>query len=84
VPRVEGLRIGLSSDEQADYGPLVTRAAVDKVRHYIDVGVREGAHLAVDGRGFRMQGYENGFFLGGCLFDRVTPEMTIYREEIFG
>ncbi|MDG5651641.1 aldehyde dehydrogenase family protein, partial [Acinetobacter baumannii] len=51
---------------------------------YIDQGVAEGAHLAVDGRGFKLQGYENGFYMGGSLFDRVTPDMTIYKEEIFG
>ena len=84
VPRVEGLRIGPSSDTQADYGPLVTRAHLEKVRSYVDLGVREGARLAVDGRGFKLQGYENGFFMGGCLFDQVTPDMRIYKEEIFG
>jgi malonate-semialdehyde dehydrogenase (acetylating)/methylmalonate-semialdehyde dehydrogenase len=84
IPRVEGLKIGLSSDAGADYGPLVTRAALDRVRSYVDHGVSEGAKLVVDGRGFKMQGYEEGFFIGGCLFDHVTPEMKIYREEIFG
>jgi malonate-semialdehyde dehydrogenase (acetylating) / methylmalonate-semialdehyde dehydrogenase len=84
IPRVEGLKIGPSTDPQADYGPLVTRAHLDKVRDYVDLGVREGARLVVDGRGFRLQGYENGNFMGGCLFDAVTPDMRIYREEIFG
>ncbi len=84
IPRVEALKIGPSHDEAADYGPLVTRDAVEKVRGYIETGVREGAQLAVDGRGFTLQGYENGFYLGGSLFDRVTPDMTIYKEEIFG
>ncbi|GJD53204.1 Putative 3-oxopropanoate dehydrogenase [Methylobacterium crusticola] len=84
VPRVESLKIGPSTDPSADYGPLVTRAALERVRNYVDIGVREGAELVVDGRGFTMQGYENGFYLGGCLFDRVTPEMRIYKEEIFG
>jgi malonate-semialdehyde dehydrogenase (acetylating) / methylmalonate-semialdehyde dehydrogenase len=65
-------------------GPLVTRAHLDKVRSYVDHGVEEGAELVVDGRELKLQGYENGFFMGGCLFDRVTPEMRIYREEIFG
>jgi malonate-semialdehyde dehydrogenase (acetylating)/methylmalonate-semialdehyde dehydrogenase len=83
-PRVENLRVGLSTDEGADYGPLVTREALDRVRGYIDIGVKEGATLAVDGRDFRMQGHENGFFIGGSLFDNVTPDMRIYREEIFG
>ncbi|GBD47443.1 CoA-acylating methylmalonate-semialdehyde dehydrogenase [Methylopila sp. Yamaguchi] len=84
VPRVESLKIGPSTDGSADYGPLVTREAVERVTAYVEKGVAEGAELAVDGRGFKLQGYENGFYLGGCLFDRVTPEMTIYKEEIFG
>jgi malonate-semialdehyde dehydrogenase (acetylating) / methylmalonate-semialdehyde dehydrogenase len=65
-------------------GPLVTAEHLAKVRSYIDHGVSEGAELVVDGRDFKMQGYENGFFVGGCLFDRVTPAMKIYKEEIFG
>ncbi len=84
IPRVESLKIGPSTDSSADYGPLVTRQALERVRSYIDIGVEEGASLAVDGRGFRMQGYEDGFYLGGCLFDRVTKDMRIYKEEIFG
>jgi malonate-semialdehyde dehydrogenase (acetylating) / methylmalonate-semialdehyde dehydrogenase len=84
IPRVEALKIGPSTDPSADYGPMVTKAHLDKVRSYVDLGVTEGATLAVDGRGFRMQGYENGFYMGGCLFDHVTPNMRIYKEEIFG
>jgi len=84
VPRVESLKIGPSSDPQADYGPLVTRAHLDKVRSYVELGIQEGAKLAVDGRAFKLQGYESGFFMGGCLFDEVTPQMRIYQEEIFG
>ena len=84
VPRVESLKVGPSTDPQADYGPLVTRTHMQKVRDYVDLGVKEGATLAVDGRSFKLQGYENGFFMGGCLFDDVTPEMRIYKEEIFG
>jgi len=84
VPRVEALKIGPSTDLGADYGPLVSKAHLEKVKSYIDLGVKEGAKLAVDGRGFKMQGYENGFYLGGTLFDRVTKEMRIYKEEIFG
>jgi malonate-semialdehyde dehydrogenase (acetylating)/methylmalonate-semialdehyde dehydrogenase len=84
VPRVRGLKIGPGTDREAEMGPLVTAQHRDKVSRYIDVGEREGAQLVVDGRGFKMQGYENGFFLGGTLFDRVTPDMTIYKEEIFG
>jgi malonate-semialdehyde dehydrogenase (acetylating)/methylmalonate-semialdehyde dehydrogenase len=84
VPRVESLKIGPSTDASADYGPLVTRQALERVRDYVEIGINEGATLAVDGRGFKMQGYENGFYLGGCLFDHVTKDMRIYKEEIFG
>jgi len=84
VPRVEGLKIGLPTDETADFGPLVTGTHLERVKAYVGLGVEEGAKLLVDGRGFKMQGYENGFFMGGCLFDAVTPPMRIYREEIFG
>ena len=84
APRVESLKIGPSTDPSADFGPLVTKAHLDKVRAYVDLGIKEGAKLAVDGRDFRMQGYENGFFMGGCLFDEVRSDMRIYREEIFG
>jgi malonate-semialdehyde dehydrogenase (acetylating) / methylmalonate-semialdehyde dehydrogenase len=84
IPRVENLKIGPSTDAQADYGPLVTKAHLDKVKSYVDLGLKEGAKLAVDGRGFKLQGYENGYFMGGCLFDEVTPSMRIYQEEIFG
>src|SRR6516162_5997028 len=65
-------------------GPLVTHQQRDKVSSYIDKGVSEGAKLLVDGRGLTLQGYENGYFIGGSLFDHVTPDMTIYKEEIFG
>ena len=84
IPRVESLKIGPSTDAQADYGPMVTKELLNKVRGYIDSGVKEGAKLLVDGRGFKLQGYENGNFIGGCLFDDVTPDMKIYKEEIFG
>ena len=84
IPRVESLKIGPSTDMQADYGPVVTKAHLNKVRDYVDLGIKEGAKLVVDGRGFKLQGYENGFFMGGCLFDDVTPDMRIYKEEIFG
>ena len=84
IPRVESLKVGPSSDPQADYGPLVTKAHLNKVRDYVEIGVKEGAKLVVDGRDFKLQGYENGNFMGGCLFDDVTPNMQIYKEEIFG
>jgi malonate-semialdehyde dehydrogenase (acetylating)/methylmalonate-semialdehyde dehydrogenase len=84
VPRVESLKIGPSTDPSADFGPLVTRAHLNKVKDYVDLGMKEGAKLVVDGRNFKLQGYENGNFMGGCLFDNVTPDMRIYKEEIFG
>jgi len=84
VPKVRGLKVGPGTDPEAEMGPLVTGAHRDKVAAYIDQGIAEGAELLVDGRGLRLQGYENGFFLGGTLFDRVTPDMRIYKEEIFG
>ncbi len=84
VPRVESLKVGPSTSLDADLGPLVTKAHLDKVRGYVDLGVSEGANLVVDGRDFKLQGYENGFYMGGCLFDHVTPDMRIYKEEIFG
>jgi malonate-semialdehyde dehydrogenase (acetylating)/methylmalonate-semialdehyde dehydrogenase len=84
IPRVESLKVGPSTDGSADFGPLVTKAHLERVKGYVDLGIKEGATLAVDGRGFTMQGYENGFYMGGCLFDHVTTDMKIYREEIFG
>ncbi|WP_265517801.1 CoA-acylating methylmalonate-semialdehyde dehydrogenase [Nitratireductor luteus] len=84
IPRVESLKVGPSTDASADFGPLVTREALERVKNYVDIGVKEGATLAVDGRGFQMQGYENGYYMGGCLFDNVTKDMRIYKEEIFG
>jgi len=83
-PRIRALKIGPGTDPEAEMGPLVTKQHLDKVRGYIDHGVKEGAKLVVDGRGLKLQGYEDGFFLGGSLFDQVTPEMKIYRDEIFG
>jgi malonate-semialdehyde dehydrogenase (acetylating)/methylmalonate-semialdehyde dehydrogenase len=84
IPRVEALKIGPSTSLDADFGPLVTKAHLEKVKSYVDLGVKEGAKLKVDGRNFKLQGYENGFYMGGCLFDEVTPDMRIYKEEIFG
>jgi malonate-semialdehyde dehydrogenase (acetylating)/methylmalonate-semialdehyde dehydrogenase len=84
IPRVESLKVGPSTDASADFGPLVTKAHLEKVKGYVDLGVKEGAKLVVDGRNFTMQGYENGFYMHGCLFDHVTRDMRIYKEEIFG
>jgi malonate-semialdehyde dehydrogenase (acetylating)/methylmalonate-semialdehyde dehydrogenase len=83
-PRVRALKIGPGTDPEAQMGPLVTRDHREKVRSYVDLGMKEGAKLIVDGRNLKLQGYDNGFFFGGCLFDDVTPGMRIYREEIFG
>jgi malonate-semialdehyde dehydrogenase (acetylating)/methylmalonate-semialdehyde dehydrogenase len=83
-PKVRALKIGPGTDPEAEMGPLVTKQHYEKVRGYIDAGEREGAKLVVDGRGFKMQGYENGYFIGGSLFDHVTTDMKIYQEEIFG
>ncbi len=85
IPRVESLKIGpYSAGEDVDFGPLVTAEALTRVKGLVDRGVAEGAQLLVDGRDFRLQGYEGGYFMGGCLFDRVTRDMDIYRTEIFG
>jgi malonate-semialdehyde dehydrogenase (acetylating)/methylmalonate-semialdehyde dehydrogenase len=84
IPKVRALKVGPGTDPDSEMGPLVTQVHRDKVSGYIDAGVAEGAELLVDGRGLSLQGYEGGYFLGGSLFDRVTPEMSIYREEIFG
>ena len=82
--RARALKICNGMELDAEMGPIVTRQALDRITGYIAQGVAEGASLVVDGRGFTVPGHENGFWLGGTLFDHVTPEMTIYREEIFG
>ncbi|MER7918596.1 MULTISPECIES: CoA-acylating methylmalonate-semialdehyde dehydrogenase [unclassified Streptomyces] len=82
--RIHALRIGRSDDPAADFGPLVAPEALRRVRDYVGLGVQEGAELVVDGRDFVLPGHEKGFFAGASLFDRVTPDMRIYQEEIFG
>ncbi|MCD4486247.1 CoA-acylating methylmalonate-semialdehyde dehydrogenase [Chromobacterium vaccinii] len=84
TPQIKALKVGPGTSPGLDMGPLVTRAHLDKVSGYIADGVAAGAELVVDGRGIAVPGHEGGFFLGGCLFDRVTPQMRIYQEEIFG
>ena len=86
IPKIKALKIGPATDPAAEMGPLVTQAHLDKVKGYVDAGINEGAQLLVDGRRFRQTraGYEAGFYMGGCLFDRVTADMRIYRDEIFG
>ena len=82
--KVEALKVGPGMDKQSEMGPLVTKEHLAKVKSYVDIGEKEGAKLVVDGRNFKLQGYENGYYIGGCLFDNVTKEMRIYKEEIFG
>ncbi|MEO0500517.1 MAG: CoA-acylating methylmalonate-semialdehyde dehydrogenase [Pseudomonadota bacterium] len=84
IPAIEKLRVGVSTDPDADYGPVVTAEHRERVKGWIQKGVDEGAELVVDGREFSMQGHEDGFFMGPSLFDRVTKDMESYREEIFG
>ena len=71
-------------DKQSEMGPLVTKEHLEKVKNYVNIGEKEGAKLVVDGRNFKLQGYENGYYIGGCLFDHVKKDMRIYKEEIFG
>ena len=84
VKKAEALKIGPGMDKSSEMGPLVTKQHLEKVKGYVDLGVKEGAKLALDGRDLKLQGYENGFYIGGCLFDHVTTDMRIYKEEIFG
>ena len=82
--KVESLKIGPGLDKNSEMGPLVTKQHLEKVREYVDLGVKEGAKLVADGRNVKLQGYEKGFYIGGCLFDNVGKKMRIYKEEIFG
>ena len=84
VAEIAKMKVGAGTDASCDMGPLVTRPHFEKVRAYVDVGLEEGATLVVDGRGLRVPGHEEGYFLGPCLFDHVRPGMRIYQEEIFG
>lgn len=84
APKVRALKVGPATDAASEMGPVVTADAQRRITQLIDSGVKQGAELVVDGRGLKLQGYENGFFLGGSLFDRVTPQMDIYKQEIFG
>ncbi len=84
TPRIKALKIGPGTDMKADMGPLITQQHRDRVAGYVAAGEKEGAKLVVDGRKVKVKGYENGYFLGGCLFDKVKPNMSIYKEEIFG
>jgi malonate-semialdehyde dehydrogenase (acetylating)/methylmalonate-semialdehyde dehydrogenase len=82
--KVESLKVGPGSDRSSEMGPLVTKEHLEKVKGYVDLGIKEGAKLVVDGRHINLQGFEKGFYIGGCLFDNVKPNMKIYKEEIFG
>ena len=85
IPRIEKLKVGpYTSGEDVDFGPVITAQARDRINGLIGSGVEQGAKLVVDGRGIKIQGYENGFFVGPTLFDKVTPDMDIYKQEIFG
>ena len=84
APKVRALKVGPASDTDSEMGPVITGDAKRRISGLIDLGVKEGATLVVDGRGLELQGYENGFFLGGSLFDHVTQDMAIYKQEIFG
>lgn len=83
-PKIEGLKVGAGSDARAEMGPLITKQHHEKVTSYIESGVSQGAELVCDGRNLTVQGFEGGYFMGASLFDKVTPEMKIYKEEIFG
>jgi malonate-semialdehyde dehydrogenase (acetylating) / methylmalonate-semialdehyde dehydrogenase len=82
--KVEALKVGSGMDKKSEMGPLVTKEHLEKVKSYVDIGTKEGAKLIVDGRNLKLQGYENGYYMGGCLFDHVKKNMRIYKEEIFG
>ncbi len=84
APKVQALKVGPATDADSDMGPVITAEAKQRISGLIDQGVSEGAKLVVDGRGLVLQGYESGYFLGGTLFDNVTRDMTIYKQEIFG
>jgi malonate-semialdehyde dehydrogenase (acetylating)/methylmalonate-semialdehyde dehydrogenase len=85
VPRIEALKVGpYTAGEDVDYGPVITNAAKQRINGLVNSGVDQGAKLVVDGRDFSLQGYEDGFFVGPSLFDNVTKDMDIYKEEIFG
>jgi len=82
--KVENLKVGPGMDKNSEMGPLITKDHLNKVKSYVDIGVQEGAELVVDGRNLKLQGYEEGYYMGGCLFDKVSNDMRIYKEEIFG
>jgi len=82
--RIKELKVGPGTDTSNDMGPLITKDALKRIYSYIEQGLEQGAELVVDGRNLTVPGHENGFFVGGCLFDEVTADMSIYTDEIFG
>ena len=82
--KVENLKVGPGMDKNSEMGPLITKEHLEKVKSYVDIGIKEGAELVVDGRDLKLQGFEKGYYMGGCLFDKVKKNMKIYKEEIFG
>ena len=83
-PRVRALKVAPYTDPSSELGPVISKQSYDRIHSYIDQGLEKGAELVVDGRDIQLQGYEDGYFIGGCLFDQVTPDMSIYKDEIFG
>ena len=84
TPQIHELRVGAYTQEGVEMGPLISKEHFEKVTQYVNEGVASGANLLVDGRSLKVEGHENGYFIGGCLFDNVTTDMSIYKEEIFG
>jgi malonate-semialdehyde dehydrogenase (acetylating)/methylmalonate-semialdehyde dehydrogenase len=84
LPEMAALKVGIATDPEAHFGPVITDALRERIRDYIQIGVDEGAELLVDGRDFSLQGYESGFYIGPSLFDKVQPQMRSYQDEIFG
>lgn len=84
APRVKALKVAPCTDPSSDMGPVITKASLEKIHSYIEQGIEAGADLVVDGRSLKIEGHEDGYFIGGCLFDRVTTDMSIYSDEIFG
>jgi len=82
--QLDVMKVGPGTDNSNDMGPLISKAHLEKVKGYVDQGVKEGAELVVDGRNLKIEGHQNGYFIGGCLFDKVTPDMKIAQDEIFG
>ncbi|MCR9140210.1 MAG: CoA-acylating methylmalonate-semialdehyde dehydrogenase [Alphaproteobacteria bacterium] len=83
-PRIRALKVAPYTDPESELGPVISKASYDRIHDYIDQGLEKGASLVVDGRNISLQGYEDGYFVGGCLFDNVTTDMSIYTDEIFG